>query len=170
METKRKLHLVVVTPYGKFYEGNVDFVSVTCSDGERGLFPKAAPLVAALNPGSLRFQVEDEWSYAFSSKGYVQTGHNYVIVICNAAEWADEIDEERAQKHILKNKERLKEKSMGLFLSKIYEQSLKRNESRLKVKEQFLKLSESFSKERKAFGLKAQEAQERFTQTGELPL
>lgn len=162
MQAKNQLHLVVVTPYGKFFEGNVDFVSVQISDGECGFLAGAAPIVAALKPGSLRFSVKGAWSYAFASTGYVQTGHNYVIVICNAAEWADEIDIDRAQDHIIKNQARLSEKGQGQFLEKIYMASIQRNQARQKVAEQFLILQKKQKTKVSAFAPEAQLAQNEF--------
>lgn len=134
------LHLVIVTPYGCFFEGDVDFVAVPNSDGERGIYPNRAPYVGAVYPGSLRFLVDDQWSYCFVSNGYCQVGHSYVVVICNAAEWADEIDLERAQKHISKNEERLKNPDISKTQKNIYEHSIRRNKKRVYVYEQFAKI------------------------------
>lgn len=153
------VHLVVVTPYGKFFEGNVEFVSVQLSDGEAGFLVGTAPIVAAIKPGSLRFSINNEWSYAFASTGYVQTGHNYVIVICNAAEWADEIDIARAEEHIIKNQKRLSEKGQGEFLEKIYLASIHRNQARQKVALQFKALQEKQKEKMPAFSPQAKLAQ-----------
>lgn len=133
----KKLHLVIVTPYGKFYEGNVDFVAFPASDGERGVLPNVAPFVAAIYPGSLRFRIEDEWSYAFVSNGYAQAGHTYVVVICNAAEFAGDIDLERAKSNLEKNVQRLDQDNLDKLHKNIYEHSVRRNSARIKVYESF---------------------------------
>lgn len=157
----KKLRLVVVTPSGKFYEGYVDFVVVHNSDGERGIFPNRAPFVGAIYPGPLRFRIEDEWSYAFVSNGYTQIGHDYVIVICNAAEWAGRIDVERAKRNIQKNEQRLQEKKENVTITEknIYERSIQRNKKRLAIFEAFEKRKEHDDLQHEGLSPKAEEAQ-----------
>lgn len=101
------VHLVVVTPYEKFFEGDVDFVVLPTSEGEHGILPNHAPIVVAIYPGSLRIRREDSWRYAFISNGYAQVGQDYTVVICNAAEWADKIDVERSRANLDRNTKRL---------------------------------------------------------------
>lgn len=134
------VHLVVVTPYAQFFEGEVDFVVLPTSDGEYGILANHDPIVTAIHPGSLRFQQEGNWRYAFVSNGYAQVGKDYTVVITNAAEWANEIDVEHAQHTLEKNLQRIEKVNKGeeqvdaLYLQR-YEHAVRRARARLKVAE-----------------------------------
>lgn len=137
-ERASQVHLVVVTPYSKFYEGEVDFVVLPTSEGEHGILPNHSPIVVAILPGSLRFRIEDEWQYAFISNGYAQVGEDYTVVLCNAAEWAKDIDVARAQANLDKNEKRLAELDPSDRVNRSrYRHAIRRNKNRIHVAERY---------------------------------
>jgi F-type H+-transporting ATPase subunit epsilon len=95
--TKPKIMLEIVTPYQHFYEGRVESVILTSLDGELGVLPGHAPLVVALTPGITKITVGDSEKYIMLTEGFAEISQHLVLVVCNAAEWPEEIDVKRAK-------------------------------------------------------------------------
>jgi F-type H+-transporting ATPase subunit epsilon len=95
--TKPKIMLEIVTPYQHFYEGRVESVTLTSLDGALGVLPGHAPLVVALTPGITKITVGDSDKYAMLTEGFAEISQHLVLVVCNAAEWPEDIDVKRAK-------------------------------------------------------------------------
>lgn len=93
----KTIMLEVVTPYHHFYEGKVEQVVLAAIDGEYGILPGHAPVVLALTPGIAHLKVDGVTRHAVMTEGYAEIGPFIVIVVCNAAEWVEDIDVRRAQ-------------------------------------------------------------------------
>src|SRR5665213_788879 len=90
------LHLEVVTPERLVYSDDVDGVQVPGSDGELGILPHHAPLVATLGSGELRIiKGSSEESIAVIG-GFLQVRPDKVVVMAESADLAPEIDLEGA--------------------------------------------------------------------------
>jgi F-type H+-transporting ATPase subunit epsilon len=91
------LHLEIVTPERLVYSDDVDRVQVPGSEGELGILPHHAPLVATLGTGELRIiKGSSEESIAVIG-GFVQVRPDKVVIMAESADLAAEIDLERAQ-------------------------------------------------------------------------
>src|SRR4051795_6325446 len=90
------LQLEIVTPERLAYSDTVDQVVVPGSEGELGILPHHAPLLAMLGVGELRIRKAgvDE-SFAIAG-GFVQVRPDKVVVMAEMADLASEIDLERA--------------------------------------------------------------------------
>jgi len=86
-----KIRLVVVTPYKTFYDDMVDIITVTSSDGEFGVMFGHSPLVAALKPGVCRIHNDGKITMFSCSEGYAEITRERVLIICNSAEWPEDI-------------------------------------------------------------------------------
>lgn len=140
----RTVHVVIVTPYDQFFEGEVDFIVLPTSEGEHGILPDHAPIVVAIHPGALRMRRGDSWAYAFVSNGYAQVGQDYTVVLCNAAEWASEIDPAHAQANLDKNYKRLEAVAPEDRINRTrYRHAIRRNKNRLHVWERYGKADRS---------------------------
>lgn len=93
---KHKIMLEVVTPYRHFYEGQVSGVVMPSLDGDLGVLPGHAPLVVALTPGHLEITIDEDKRYAVLTEGFAEIGQHLVLVVCNAAEWPEDINIKRA--------------------------------------------------------------------------
>lgn len=93
---KNTIMLEVVTPYKNFYEGKVDMVVVPSLDGEIGIKAGHSPLVVALSPGIGAIMVGETTKHCVFSEGYAEIGQHLVLVVCNAAEWPEDLDVKRA--------------------------------------------------------------------------
>lgn len=90
------LNLEIVTPERLAYSGSVDGVQLPGSEGELGVLPHHAPLIASLGAGELRIRTGGtEESFAVFG-GFVQVLPDKVVVMAESADLASEIDLERA--------------------------------------------------------------------------
>ena len=91
------LQLEIVTPERLAYSDTVDAVVLPGSEGEMGVLPHHAPLLATLGIGELRIRKGGaEEAFAIVG-GFVQVRPDKVVVMAETADMASEIDLERAQ-------------------------------------------------------------------------
>jgi F-type H+-transporting ATPase subunit epsilon len=91
------LQLEIVTPERSVFSDTVDSVQLPGSEGELGVLPHHAPLVATLGLGELRYRKEGiEESFAIVG-GFLQVRPDKVVVLAETADIASEIDLEKAQ-------------------------------------------------------------------------
>ena len=91
------LQLEIVTPERLAYSDQVDAVVLPGSEGELGVLPHHAPLVAMLGLGELRIRKgATEESFAIVG-GFLQVRPDKVVVMAETADLASEIDLEKAQ-------------------------------------------------------------------------
>jgi len=91
------IQLEIVTPERLAYSDEVDEVIVPGSEGELGILPRHAPLVATLGAGELRIKKGNEWEAFAVFGGFVQVRPDKVVVLAETADLASEIDLERAK-------------------------------------------------------------------------
>ena len=82
-----------------FYEGPCVSLTIPTSDGERGILAHHENMMAAVQPGTLRWQVPgQEVQLAAVSPGMVKVEYDDVLVLVDSAERPEEIDEARARR------------------------------------------------------------------------
>jgi len=92
------LHLEIVTPERRAFEGDVDEVIVPGSEGEMGILPHHAPLISLLGQGVLRLKSGGQEQEFAIFGGFVQVRPDRVVVLAETADMASEIDLERAER------------------------------------------------------------------------
>ena len=97
-ELELPLHLEIVTPAKRVFEGDVDEVVVPGSEGELGILPHHAPLVSLLGQGRLRLKHGGQVEEMAIFGGFVQVRPDRVVVLAETADLASDIDLERAQR------------------------------------------------------------------------
>ena len=86
-----KINLLIITPYEDFYEGMVDSVRIPTSDGEFGFVAGHTPFVAALEPGICSITCGKEVKHCVLSEGYCEISGMLALIICNSAEWPEDL-------------------------------------------------------------------------------
>lgn len=112
---ENKFHLTIITPDRELFIGEV--VSLNCegNEGHFGILPNHAPMIATLVPTVTTFQDVNGKQYtAFTSDGVFKVNNNKAILLCNSAEWPEEIDKERAESAKQRAEDRLSEKTKDL--------------------------------------------------------
>jgi F-type H+-transporting ATPase subunit epsilon len=92
-----KLLLEIVTAEREVYSDQVDVVVAPGIEGELGILPRHAPLITALHPGMLQVKKDGEETLMVVSGGFLQVYRDRVLILADAAERADEIEESRAE-------------------------------------------------------------------------
>lgn len=91
------IRLEIVTPERAVLTDDVDMVIAPGSEGYLGILPHHAPLLTTLGPGELRIKKGGvETSFAVFG-GFMDVRPDRVVILTDAAESADEIDESRAE-------------------------------------------------------------------------
>ena len=117
-----------------FYEGPCVSLTIPTSDGERGILAHHENMMAAVQPGTLRWQPpEQEVQLAAVSPGMVKVEHNDVLVLVDSAERPEEIDEARARRAADEAREALLQKKSRQE-HQIAQTSLARALNRLRIK------------------------------------
>ena len=91
------IELEIVTPERLAYSGEVDSVVLPGAEGEMGVLPHHAPLLATLGVGELRIRKGGEEEFFAIAGGFVQVRPDKVVVMAETADMASEIDLEKAQ-------------------------------------------------------------------------
>lgn len=135
VQTTNTINLKVVTPYGMFLEKKCEMVVLPTSDGEQGVMFGHAPFIAAIYPGKLKVFSEGKQRNAFISAGYAEVRRFEIVIISNAAEWAEDIDIERAKQAVARAEERLKDNNLPDYLIRRNKHAIRRAKARLKIAE-----------------------------------
>ena len=116
------------------YEGPCVSLTIPASDGERGILAHHASMMAAIVPGTLRYQPPgEEVQLAAVSLGMVKVEVNEVLGLVDSAERPEEIDEARARREADQAREALlQRKSRQEY--QLAQASLARALNRLRVK------------------------------------
>ena len=117
-----------------FYEGPCVSLTIPASDGERSILAHHDSMIAAIQPGTLRWQVPGEKvQLAAVSPGMVKVERNDVVVLVDSAERPEEIDEARARRAADEAREALLQKKSRQE-HQIAQTSLARALNRLRVR------------------------------------
>ena len=107
----KTFHLTVLTPYGKYFDGDVEFIEVRSEKYSLGIYHDHAPLISTVDISKMVIRTSvDEYKYAVGG-GVIKIDNNQVNVILNSIERSDEIDVERAKQAKERAEKRLKENS-----------------------------------------------------------
>jgi F-type H+-transporting ATPase subunit epsilon len=104
-----ELHLRIVTPDRTIVDRKVRGVSFKGVDGGYGILPNHAPLMTAIaQAGTVEIQeLDGRRVELFASDGFAQMQHNVLTLVCEAGEFAHEIDIERVKAAEAKAREKL---------------------------------------------------------------
>ena len=128
--TQKKLQCAIVTPETTVLDQPVDFVAIPLYDGELGVLPGRAPLVARLGYGELRARSGNDTSSYFIDGGFLQVNNDIVTVLTSGAISANRIDPSAANSELQKANEQVPTTPEG-FESKVI--SISRARAKIQV-------------------------------------
>lgn len=104
-----ELHLRIVTPDRTIMDRKVRSVSFVGTDGRYGVLPHHAPLMTGIAQSGTATIVEADGTEndLFISDGFAQVQHNTLTLVCEAGEFAGEIDLERVKAAEARAREKL---------------------------------------------------------------
>ena len=93
-----ELDCEILTPEGRVFEGRAEMVVVPGAEGELGVLPRHAPIIARLEVGEVRIKFEgNQWRSWAINEGYFKMQYDRAMVLVEAAVAAGEIDVEKAR-------------------------------------------------------------------------
>lgn len=96
--TDKSFQFSIVSPERNIYSGEVRMVSATSVDGELGIYPQHAPLLANLAPGVVRvITLSGDEEYIYVSGGYIEIQPAIVTILADTAVRGLEVDENEAR-------------------------------------------------------------------------
>ena len=128
------IRLEIVTPERVVLTDDVDMVIAPASEGYVGILPHHAPLLTTLGPGELRVKKGGAETSLAVFGGFMDVRPDRVVVLTEAAEHAEEIDEARAEQARARAREVLQAGPVGLEEARA-RASLERAMVRLRVSE-----------------------------------
>lgn len=92
-----QLHLKIVTPEKEIFDEPVDMVSLTSEQGQLGILPNHANLMAKLEPGELRIKKSGKEEVLATGDGFIQINNNTLTILTDLAVDESDIDEKAVE-------------------------------------------------------------------------
>ena len=102
-----QFQLEIVKPDGILFSGEVHNCTIPGINGQFQILNNHASLLARLDIGEIKLQLLDKERSISTSGGIVEVKDNKTNIVVESAEWADEIDIERAKAAKKRAEERL---------------------------------------------------------------
>jgi F-type H+-transporting ATPase subunit epsilon len=129
-----KIDLKLVTPEKTLFEEDFESITLETEMGQITVLPNHAPLVASLVPGEFVVRRASEENFVHIDGGFVTISESgLVIILADAAERLDEIDEKIEEEAIERAKVALAEEQMSSEEIAETEASILRGLSKLNV-------------------------------------
>ena len=126
-----RLHLEIITPERVMVTEDVDMVEAQGALGEFGVLPGHIPFLTSIMPGEIRYMTEGKTRRLAASRGFAEVVSNKATFLLETAEFAEEIDVERAKRAREKAESALKTVSSDDKDFMLYELALKRAIARI---------------------------------------
>jgi F-type H+-transporting ATPase subunit epsilon len=91
------MQVAVVTAERELYSGEADSVIVPGTEGQLGILPRHAALLTTIKVGELLIKLGGAEEPLFVSGGFLEVSNNRITVLAETAEYAEEIDQARAE-------------------------------------------------------------------------
>ena len=127
-----ELNIDVVTPKGIKFSGEAISCTAPGWDGAFQILKDHTSMVTQLKVGSVIFDNDGKQKILATSGGYLEIQNNNISIIAETAEWADEIELERAREAERRARKRLESHEGGLDIDRA-KLSLARALNRIKV-------------------------------------
>ena len=114
------IHVDVVSAEQEIFSGLAEVVIVPAQMGEVGIYPRHAPMITRIKPGSVRIkipeQTEDELIYV--SGGMLEVQPSIVTILADTAIRGADLDEAKALEAKVRAEEAMKDKSSKIDYAK----------------------------------------------------
>ena len=128
------IRLEIVTPEKMVFSEDVDAIQAWGVEGQLGILPHHAPLMTMLQPGDLVIRRGGQEELLTISGGFLEVRPDKVVILADACERAEEIDEARAEEAKRRAQEALKTAATEVDTAAAVA-SLRRSLARLKTAE-----------------------------------
>ncbi|MAG44745.1 ATP synthase F1 subunit epsilon [bacterium] len=106
------LNLKITTPERMLYQGVIDQISLPTEQGEITILPYHIPLISSLVSGEILIKSGNDEIPIFCEGGFVEVkGKNNIMILADAGERIEEMDEEKIEQARKNAQKALKEKT-----------------------------------------------------------
>lgn len=114
------IHVDIVSAERSLFSGLAEFVVVPAEMGEIGVYPRHAPLLTRIKPGSVRLKLpnQDEEELIYVSGGILEIQPDMVTILSDTAIRGDDLDEAKAIEAKNKAEQALKDRSGVMDIAK----------------------------------------------------
>lgn len=92
-----RLNFQIITPDKTVFKDEVDSITIPTIDGQITILPGHIPLVSITSPGEIILKKGSEIKNIAVMRGFIENSQDNVRLMADAAEFAEDIDEKRAQ-------------------------------------------------------------------------
>lgn len=110
------IHVDIVSAEASIYSGPAEFVAVPAEMGEVGIYPRHAPMITRIKPGSVRIKSPDraDEDLIFVSGGILEVQPGVVTILSDTAIRGADLDEARALEAKRQAEEAMKNRSSAV--------------------------------------------------------
>lgn len=109
------LHVDIVSAEQSIFSGTAEFVVVPAEMGEVGIYPRHAPLLTRIKPGTVRIKIPDESEeLIYVSGGILEVQPHVVTILSDTAIRGKDLDEEKALAAKLSAEEAMKNRASAM--------------------------------------------------------
>lgn len=114
------MRIDIVSAEQQIFSGEASFAVFPGELGELGVFPRHAPLLALIKPGSIRLHVPgtEDVELIYVSGGILEVQPTLVTLLTDTAVRADDIDEAKALQAQKEARDKLKRREAGVDFAK----------------------------------------------------
>jgi len=128
----KSFHFVLSTPESVLFDGEITYVSVETPQGEIGIMADHLPIISLISPGVMKIISSQGEKLLATGSGFVKVRQEKVMAFTQTAEFAESIDEQRAQTALREAEEKMQGNQDEITLADATG-LLERNAARLKV-------------------------------------
>ncbi|MFN3593662.1 MAG: F0F1 ATP synthase subunit epsilon [Thiobacillaceae bacterium] len=116
----KTIHVDIVSAEASIYSGLAEFVVVPAEMGEVGIYPRHAPMITRIKPGSVRIKAPDreEEDLIFVSGGILEVQPGVVTILSDTAIRGADLDEARALEAKRAAEEAMRDRSSAMDYAK----------------------------------------------------
>ena len=101
----------IATPEGKMFSGEISSCTAQGANGKFQVLTDHAPLISMIDVGEMKIELDNnKIEFLSTSGGFLEVENNEMNVVVETAEWAKDIDIERAKAAKERAEQRLEEK------------------------------------------------------------
>lgn len=106
----KTFHLDISTPDARFFEGDVETVTLHSKNGSLSVLAGHQPMVIAVSPGEISVRLGGQWQSFISTGGFAEVTGDKLVFFTTAAEWEDDTVQGLSQREKLEAVEALRHK------------------------------------------------------------
>jgi len=132
-QDKRSFPVVVISPDGELFREEATSIVAPAMDGYLGVMKGHAPLITVLDIGELLIRTPDDHILSLAvAGGFMEVRRDETLILCDHAEFRDDIDIARASEAEERARGRLSKRIGGVNLER-GEVALRKAQNRLRI-------------------------------------